>query len=107
MIITKERLYNIIREELAEVLEEKCITTQVDKQIVHRGSGNQKRSYIQVKTTSLCDDNITSPTERAAREAETERKNKEIKKKQEQRAKEWRREKEKAKQKAIRPDKSG
>ena len=107
MRLSEKTLRRIIIEELQEVLREKCMTTQVDRQIVHKGSGNQKRSYIQVKTTQLCDDAVTTPTEQAAHRAETERKKKELRKKQAQRGKEWRREKEKAKQKAIRPDKSG
>jgi hypothetical protein len=107
MRLSEKALRRIIIEELQEVLREKCMTTQVDRQIVHKGSGNQKRSYIQVKTTQLCDDAVTTPTEQSQQRAETERKKKELKKKQAQRGKEWRREKNKQKEKMIRPDKSG
>ena len=107
MRLSDEAIRRIIQEEFQDVLRERCMTTQVDRQIVHKGSGAQKKSYIQVKITKLCDDAVTTPTEQSQQRAETERKKKELKKKQAQRGKEWRREKNKQKEKMIRPDKSG
>ena len=107
MRLSEKALRRIIEEELQEVLKEKCMTTQVDRQIVHKGSGNQKRSYIQVKTTQLCDDAVTTPTEQSQHRAEAERKKKALQKKQEKRAKDWAKEKNKQKEKLTRPDKTG
>ena len=107
MRLSDEAIRRIIEEEFQEVLREKCLTTGQDKEIVHRGSGNQKRSYKQITTKQLCDDNITTPTEQAAHKAETERKRKALKKKQETRAKAWRKDKDKQKKSLSRPDQSG
>lgn len=105
MKITETALRRIILEELYEVLLEKCITTAIDRSIVHKGSGPQKRSYIQVKTTQLCDDQIQTPDEQAEIRKKRELEKKARQKKAETSRKKWRQEKERAKQSAIRPDK--
>ena len=107
MRLSDEAIRRIIQEEFQDVLRERCMTTQVDRQIVHKGSGAQKKSYIQVKITKLCDDAVTTPTERAEKDKEIERKKKALQKKQAQRGKEWRRDKDKQKKQLSRPDQSG
>ena len=93
-------------EKFREFLEEGCYTQAVDKSIKHVGSGAQKKSMIQVKTTQLCDDAVSTPQEQAARQKEIERKKAETKKKQATRARQRRKEIEKTKQSAVRPDKT-
>ena len=82
---------------------EACVRTGVDKKVIHRGSGDQKRSYIQVTTTDICDDNFTTPTEQAAKQSAIEKKRKALQKKQAQRGKEWRRDKDRQKKALASP----
>ena len=105
MKLSEKALRRIIQEEFASYLEEGCVRTAIDKSVVHRGSGDLKRSYVQIKTTELCDDDIQTPTEKAAKQSALEKKRKAVHKKQTQRGKEWRKDKDKQKQMLARPDK--
>ena len=105
MKLSEKTLRRIILEELYDVVLEKCIKTAIDRSIVHKGSGPQKRSYIQVKTTQLCDDEIQTPDEQAEIRKKQELEKKARQKKAEASRKKWRKEKDRAKQSAIRPDK--
>tara|TARA_R110002020_G_scaffold398821_1_gene608729 strand:+ start:678 stop:995 length:318 start_codon:yes stop_codon:yes gene_type:complete len=105
MKLSEKTLRRIILEELYDVVLEKCIKTAIDRSITHKGSGPEKRSYIQVKTTQLCDDEIQTPEEQAEIRKKRELEKKARRKKAESSRKKWRQEKDRAKQSAIRPDK--
>jgi hypothetical protein len=105
MKISKQGLLRIIRDEYQGYLREACVKTGVDKKVVHRGQGDQKRSYIQITTVSLCDDDIQTPTEKAAKKSALKKKQKAAIKKQAQRGKEWAEDKDRQKAALARPDK--
>ncbi len=104
MKISKQGLLRIIREEYQGYLREECVRTGVDKKVIHRGQGDQKRSYIQITTVSLCDDDIQTPTEKAAKQSALKKKQKAAIKKQAQRGKEWARDKDRQKKQLASPD---
>ena len=106
MKISEEELKSIIIEELEQVLKEKCFINQIDRSIVHKGSGVNRKSYIQVKTVKLCDDNITTPEERADIRKKQEQDKKKKQKEIETARRKWRQEKDKLKYRMARPDKS-
>jgi len=86
MKLSEKALRQIIIEEFSTYLAETCRVVNVDRTIKHSGTGKNKRSYIQIKTTKNCEDNIYTPEEAEAAQAEREKEREAIKKRQRSKA---------------------